>query len=273
MKTCLFILSSIVISALLQLTVSAYMSTTIQGHLANGSTKPSPTIEVYLPSEDARTDIGVIIFPGGGYGKLAPHEGEGYAVFLQSRGIAAFVVEYRLGSAGHRHPAMLEDALAAIHTVRSRADDFAIDPQKLGIMGSSAGGHLAAHALTAYGEYSGDLKPNFGILCYPVIDIAGAFGHEGSRRNLLGDEATRDMRRSVSPDLMVTADTPPCFLWHTVEDAAVPVENSLLFVKALRENNVSFELHVYPKGRHGLGLNADFGWEQALMRWLSEIVR
>jgi acetyl esterase/lipase len=243
----------------------------MHGALENGTTDPSPKIEVYLPVAKGRTDIGVIIFPGGGYRGLAEHEGAGYAHFFQSKGIAAFVVEYRLGGDGHRHPSMLEDALAAIQTVRSRATEFGIDPRKVGVMGSSAGGHLTAHTVTSYGEYSQDLRPDFGILCYPVIDMAGALGHNGSRNNLLGENASRELRLSVSPDLKVTSQTPPCFIWHTVEDAAVPVENSLMFAAALQKNGVPFELHVYPKGRHGLGLNTNFGWEESLVRWLEEL--
>lgn len=243
-------------------------SSSIQGKLTGSSTHPSPKIEVFVPVEKGRTDIGVIIFPGGGYGALAPHEGAGYAHFFQSRGVAGFVVEYRLGKNGHRHPAMIEDALAAIETVRSRAAEFGVDPNKIGVMGSSAGGHLTAHTLTSYGEYSKSLRPDFGILCYPVIEMDGAYTHKGSRRNLVGENPSRELRRSISPELKVSAETPPCFIWHTVEDAAVPVENSLEFASALQRNAVPFELHVYPKGRHGLGLNADFDWEDSLMRWL-----
>mgnify|MGYP001396221564 FL=1 len=240
----------------------------IEGQLENGTTNPAPKIEVFLPVEKGRTDIGVIIFPGGGYRGLAEHEGAGFAHFFQSQGIAAFVVEYRFGSAGYHHPAMLEDALAAIEEVRSRAMEFGIDPDKVGVMGSSAGGHLTAHTLTSYGEYSKELRPDFGILCYSVIEMVGVYTHTGSRRNLLGDEPSRELRRSVSPELKVTAETPPCFIWHTVEDPVVPVENSLSFASALQAKGVPFELHMYPKGRHGLGLITDFLWEESLIRWL-----
>lgn len=242
----------------------------IYGQLVEGTTDPKPKIEVYLPEDDDRSDIAVIILPGGGYGALAKHEGEGYARFFQESGIASFVVEYRLGKNGHRHPSMIEDALAAIQTVRKRADEFGVNPVKVGLMGSSAGGHLAAHTVTAYGEYSEDLRPNFGVLCYPVIEMYGAYTHKGSRRNLLGETASRELILSVSPDLKVNAETPPCFLWHTVEDPVVPVENSMLFASALQKNGVPFELHVYPNGRHGLGMNSDFGWEDSLLRWLND---
>jgi len=138
-------------------------------------------------------------------------------------------------------------------------------------MGSSACGHLAALTLTSYAEYSKDLRPAFGILCYPVIDMAGALGHTGSRNNLLGERPSLEMRRSVSPDLKVSSNTPPCFIWHTVEDTAVPVENSLMFVSALQKHDVPFELHVYPKGRQGLGMNTDYKWEESLLRWLNDL--
>ncbi len=257
-------LNSFIISA-------SQASPSFRGKLQGSTTDASPKIEAFLPVKNGRTDIGVVILPGGGYRGLAEHEGAGYAHFFQSKGIAAFVVEYRLAPGGHKHPAMLEDALAAIQEVRNRASEFGIDPAKLGVMGSSAGGHLTAHTVTSYGEYSKALRPAFGILCYPVIEMDGAFTHAGSRKNLLGDNPSRELRRSVSPELKITSDTPPCFIWHTVEDPVVPVENSLIFASALQAQGVPFELHVYPKGRHGLGLVTDFGWEDSLIRWLNEL--
>ena len=162
----------------LKITVSTSVAqnpSIIHGALENGTTNPSPKIEVFLPVAKERTDIGVIIFPGGGYRGLAEHEGAGYAHFFQSKGIAAFVVEYRLGGDGHRHPAMLEDALAAIQTVRTQAAEFGIDPQKLGVMGSSAGGHLTAHTLTSYGELS---EWNI-LVVFLVEDFLSASGDRG----------------------------------------------------------------------------------------------
>lgn len=252
--------------------VSAEESTRIvMGNLTSSTTGAAPKLEIYLPVEKGRSDIGVIIFPGGGYRGLAEHEGAGYAHFFQSRGIAAFVVEYRLAPGGHKHPAMLEDALAAIQTVRGRAKEFGIDPHKVGVMGSSAGGHLTAHTVTSYREYSESLRPDFGILCYPVIEMDGVYTHKGSRQNLLGENPSRELKRSVSPELKVTAETPPCFIWHTVEDTVVPVENSLIFASALQAHGVPFELHVFPKGRHGLGMKTDYGWEDSLVRWLGKL--
>ena len=251
----------------------------IHASLPGSTTSPSPLIECYLPAAEKRNGVGLIIFPGGGYRMHAEHEGKGYADFFVEAGISCFVTSYRLGGDGtgingHRHPAMLEDALAAIYTVRQRASEWGINPSKIGVMGSSAGGHLTAHSLTAYSQYPSDLslRADFGILCYPVITMTGAHCHTGSRGNLLGEEATEAQASAVSPEQLVTAQTPPCFLWHTWEDQAVPVENSLLFASALRANNVPFEMHIYPKGRHGLGLNTELPWGRDCLRWISEVV-
>lgn len=245
----------------------------IHGTLPSSTTSPNPRIECYLPDAKLHNGVGLIIFPGGGYRMHAEHEGKGYADFFVQAGITCFVTSYRLGADGHRHPAMLEDALAAIHTVRQRASEWGVDPNRIGVMGSSAGGHLTAHSVTAWGEYRGDvsLRPDFGILCYPVIAMNGPFCHTGSRGNLLGEEATAEQSAKVSPELLVNKQTPPCFLWHTWEDPAVPVENSLIFASALRENGVPFELHVYPKGRHGLGLNTELPWGRDCLRWIGEV--
>ncbi|MCX6045479.1 MAG: alpha/beta hydrolase [Chloroflexi bacterium] len=247
--------------------------TQIQAMLPSSTTGAAPLMDCYLPTPAQRNGVGLIIFPGGGYGGHAEHEGKGYADYFVAAGITCFVVRYRLGSANFRHPAMLEDALAALYTVRQRASEWGLDPNKIGIMGSSAGGHLTAHTLVAYDRYASDiaLRPNFGILCYPVIAMTGPYCHTGSRANLLGADADEALMLDVSPERLVTAQTPPCFLWHTVEDAAVPVENSLLFATALRAHGVAFEMHIYPTGRHGLGLNTDLAWASACLRWIAEV--
>lgn len=243
----------------------------LEGNLPGGRTGAAPEIEVYLPTV-AGLGIGVVILPGGGYHGLADHEGRGYAEWLARQGIAGFVVRYRLGSAGYRHPAMLEDALAALRSVRAQAAKFGLRADAIGIMGSSAGGHLAAHALTAWGTYPSEvsLRPDFGILCYPVMTMAGPHAHAGSRSNLLGPEATPAQIEAVCCERLVSSTTPPCFIWHTVADEGVPVENSLMFATALRQHRVAFELHLYAKGRHGLGLDTDFGWEDTCLRWLRQ---
>lgn len=242
---------------------------TITGTLSSGLTNPTPEIECWVPEED-KNKIGLIIFPGGGYGGLAKHEGAGYAEYFSKAGIACFVVTYRLGSQGFRHPAMLEDALAAIRTVRSKATEFGIDPHRIGVMGSSAGGHLAAHAMVAYEQYDSEisLRPDFGVLCYPVISSQGDQAHSGSMKNLLGPDPDPELLASVSCDALPSAETPPCFLWHTVQDAAVPLENSLLYAAALRKHDIPFELHLYQDGRHGLGLQTDFEWGKDCLRWM-----
>ena len=244
---------------------------TMRGRLPQGTTSPAPEITCWIPSRDPN-GMGLIIFPGGGYGGLAEHEGKGYADYFSSHGVACFVVQYRLGSQGFRHPAMLEDALAAVCAVRGAAREFGMDPHKIGVMGSSAGGHLAAHALIAWDRYESPvpLRPDFGILCYPVITSTGEFGHRGSMANLLGPNPSPAQLEAVSCEKHVTEHTPPCFIWHTAEDPGVPVENSLLFASALRKHKIPFELHVYAKGAHGLGLRAPFPWAEACLRWMNE---
>jgi acetyl esterase/lipase len=241
------------------------------GSLENSKTSPSPGIEPFIPDSAGDKKIGLIVCPGGGYEFLAEHEGRGYAEFFRNQGIACFVVQYRLGSGGHRHPAMLEDALAAIETIRKRAGEWGVDPNRIGVMGSSAGGHLAAHAMTAYGNHTSSvsLRPDFGVLCYPVISMRNPFTHTGSRTNLLGENATDTQIDEVSCELLVGPGTPPCFLWHTVEDGAVPVENSLLYASALRTHRIPFEMHLYEKGGHGMGLGAPYPWGQECIRWMN----
>jgi len=241
-----------------------------------------PTLTRYNPPTTAATGAAMVICPGGGYGRLAPHEGEGYAKYLNHHGITAFVLKYRLGSDGYRHPAMLQDVTRAVRLVRSRAEEWGLDEDRIGVMGSSAGGHLASTVLTHFDDGDPDAtdpvdrvssRPDLGILCYPVITM-GPKGHNGSRKNLLGNAPSPEDVESLSNELQVTSETPPCFIWHTVEDAGVPVENSMEFAEALRAAGVPFELHLYEKGRHGLGLgNREGGsilpWAEDCMRWLS----
>ncbi|MEO6036278.1 MAG: alpha/beta hydrolase [Verrucomicrobiota bacterium] len=224
--------------------------------------KDIPTLTAYLPTPESATGAAMVICPGGGYGGLAAHEGEAYALFLKDHGIAGFVLKYRLGSSGYRHPAMLQDVSRAIRTVRAKADEWRLDPKRIGVMGSSAGGHLASTVLTHFDSGKADAedpidrqssRPDLGVLCYPVISM-GEKGHAGSRKNLLGDNPSADLIKDLSNELQVTKETPPCFLFHTVEDSGVPVENSLIFASALRAAGVPFDLHIYEKGPHGMGL-------------------
>ena len=253
------------------------------GALGKGD-KDIPTLTAYLPAPDIATGAAIVVCPGGGYGGLAGHEGADYALFLNQHGVAAFVLKYRLGSAGYRHPRMLEDAARAVRLVRAKSATWKIDPKRVGIMGSSAGGHLASTLLTHFDAGQTDAadpidressRPDVGILCYAVITL-GDKTHQGSKNNLLGKEPDADLVKFLSNELQVTKDTPPCFVWHTAEDKAVPVENSLQFVAALQKNGVPFDLHVYQKGRHGIGLadKAPFTnahpWSRDLVFWLKE---
>ena len=225
--------------------------------------KDIPTLTPYLPAPDKASGAAIVICPGGGYGGLAEHEGAQYARWLNENGIAGFVLKYRLATGGYHHPAMLQDAARALRTVRARAEEWKLDPKRVGIIGSSAGGHLASTLLTHFDAGNADAadplervssRPDLGILCYPVIAMVGPFAHQGSKNNLLGPAPSPDLARELSSDLQVKTNTPPCFIWHTDADPVVPVENSLLFAEALRKAGVPFDLHIYEKGPHGLGL-------------------
>lgn len=255
------------------------------GALGQGS-NDVPTLTAFLPESGKATGAAMVICPGGGYGGLAPHEGAGYAVWFNEHGVAAFVLKYRLGSHGYRHPAMLQDAARAVRTVRARADEWKLDPKRIGIIGSSAGGHLASTLLTHFDAGKPDAadaiervssRPDLGILCYPVITMTGPETHQGSKRNLLGTNAPLELAREVSSELQVTKDTPPTFLWHTGEDTGVPPENSIMFAEALRKAGVPFDLHIYERGKHGIGLGSQpYGggdrhpWTRDCLFWLKQ---
>ncbi len=238
--------------------------------------KDIPTLQPYLPEPSIASGAAIVICPGGGYRALAPHEGKDYALWLNQHGVAGFVLKYRLGSAGYRHPRMLEDAARAVRLVRARAAEWGIAPKRIGIMGSSAGGHLASTLLTHFDAGRPDAadpierqssRPDLGILCYPVISM-GPNAHPGSKNNLLGEDPSPELVKLLSNELQVTPQTPPVFLWHTYEDAAVKVENSLDFAAALRKAGVPFDLHVYQQGRHGIGLGNGHPWTQDCAFWL-----
>ena len=240
-----------------------------------------PTLTPYLPAPENATGAAFVICPGGGYGGLADHEGRGYAEWLAKQGIAGFVLNYRLGSKGYRHPAMLNDAARAVRLTRSRAAEWKIDPKRVGIMGSSAGGHLASTLLTHFDaghpqdadpvEHESS-RPDLGILCYAVITM-GPDTHAGSRTNLLGQNPAPELIDLLSNEKQVTKETPPCFIFHTWEDQAVKVENALAFAQALRKDGVRFDLHIYEKGAHGMGLGKDgqgglHPWTNDCLYWL-----
>jgi acetyl esterase/lipase len=242
----------------------------------------TPTLTPYLPEPAKRNGASMLILPGGGYGGLAEHEGKGYAEWFAAHGITAYVLKYRLGSSGYRHPTMLNDAARGLRMIRAFARRDGLDPARVGVIGSSAGGHLASTLATHFAAGQPDAvdaveressRPDLAILCYAVISF-GEFAHSGSRKNLLGDPAPPDLVKNLSNELQVTPETPPCFLWHTGEDKSVPVENSLLFAAALRRARVPFSLHVYEVGSHGLGLGRPDKpappWAEQLLYWFSE---
>jgi acetyl esterase/lipase len=222
-----------------------------------------PTLTVSLPPADKATGCAVVVCPGGGYGGLADnHEGRQIAEWLNGQGVAAFVLKYR-HAPRYRHPAPLQDAQRAIRTVRARAGEWKVDPRRVGIWGFSAGGHLASTAGTHFDDGKADAddpiervscRPDFLILAYPVITLKEPYTHKGSRDNLLGPNPPEELLNGLCNDEQVTAKTPPTFLFHTGDDTVVPPENSVLFYLALRKHKVPAELHVYEKGRHGVGL-------------------
>jgi len=232
---------------------------------AQGSApEDQPVITPYLPPQGTANGTAVVIFPGGGYQHLSMEkEGSDVANWLTTTGITAFVVRYRLGPKYH-HPLELGDAQRAIRTVRSRAAEWGVDPQRLGIIGFSAGGHLASSAGTHFDAGLGSnadvidrasSRPDFMLLLYPVITMRGdSVTHMGSRKNLLGDTPDDALVRLMSNELQVTRSTPPTFIVHSTDDKTVPVENALMFYQALRNNAVPAELHVFEYGGHGFGL-------------------
>ena len=239
-----------------------------------------PTL-TYYASGRGNSGTAVVLAPGGGYGNLAlNHEGRQVANWFNAQGVATFVLRYRLGPR-YRHPVPLNDALRAVRMVRARAAEFGLRPDRIGLMGFSAGGHLASTAATRFDRGNASSadpidrtssRPDFVILGYPVIASAAPYAHQGSFRNLIGDDAPAELRASLSNDTQVTADTPPTFLFHTNADTAVPPENSILFYMALRKAGVAAELHIFEPGPHGVGLAMNDpvlnAWPPLLSTWL-----
>lgn len=243
-----------------------------------------PKLTIYLPDKDKATGAGIVICPGGGYGHLAmDHEGHQIAQWLNSFGVAGFILQYRHrnSGAGYGHPAPLQDAQRAVRTARSRAREWGVTSDRIGILGFSAGGHLTSTAVTHFNdkvyEPRDDIdkvsaRPDFGVLIYPVISFVEPFTHVGSRRNLLGADASEEMMERFSNERQVTPQTPPCFLVHTWEDTGVPAENSVYFYLAMREAKVSTELHLFAKGPHGFGLGKSIegtsAWPMLCENWM-----
>jgi acetyl esterase/lipase len=223
-----------------------------------------PTLMICPAAKDKANGAAVVICPGGGYGGLAmDHEGYQVANWLNSLGVAGFIVKYRHRGNGVGHPAPLDDAQRAIATVRSRAGEWDVDPNRIGILGFSAGGHLASTAGTHFHKGKPDAadpvqrvscRPDFMILVYPVISFTEPYTHRGSMQNLLGKDPDPNLVEDLSNERRVTSETPPTFLIHSNGDKGVPAENSIAFALALRKAKVPVELHLYEKGNHGFGL-------------------
>lgn len=245
----------------------------------------TPEIEVYLPTNRNNTGVGVLIMPGGGYAGLAyDWEGTDVAKWFNSVGIAAFVLKYRVPlskSVENKEWVPLQDAQRAIRIIRSKAEEYKIDPAKLGVMGFSAGGHLASTLGTHYNQKIPFLtdeveqvsaRPDFLMLMYPVISMNSEITHQGSKDNLIGRNPGDELVKLFSNELHVDAQTPPTFLLHATDDGAVKVENSLVFYQALRNNNIPVEMHIFPSGGHGFGLGIGNPsleqWPTLLNQWI-----
>jgi acetyl esterase/lipase len=243
--------------------------------------RDKPSITVYMPSAGKRNGCAVVVCPGGGYGHLAVgHEGRDIAEWFNAFGVTAFVLRYRIAP-HYRHPSPLMDAQRALRTVRHNAKKWRVDPKRVGIMGFSAGGHLVTTAATHFDAGKSDAadpidrescRPDFLIACYPVVTLTARYTHQGSKRNLLGNSPDPKLVKSLSNELQVTKNTPPTFLFHTVTDRTVPVENSVMFFMACRKAGVPVEMHIYERGRHGVGLAPKDpilkSWPGRLKDWL-----
>jgi acetyl esterase/lipase len=288
----IFMIFSMILLVLLSATAAFAQTTSVRlwsgdAPGAHGTSADDiPTLTPFLPANATGwTTPAIVICPGGGYTGLSmDHEGTAYAEWLNQFGIAGFVLKYRLGSHGYHDPVEQEDADRAVRMVRANAGSWHVDPSMVGIMGSSAGGHLAATVLTRNDAGNAtavdpvdreSCRPTIGILCYPVITMTAPYAHAGSRDNLLGADQSPDRIDLLSAEKQVTSATPPTFVWCTADDNVVPSMNSLLFAQALAANKVTYELHIYPHGPHGLGLGDDtppfaheLPWTRALLRWL-----
>ncbi|QDV72088.1 alpha/beta hydrolase [Botrimarina mediterranea] len=245
-----------------------------------------PVVSVYRPEAMNATGAAVVVFPGGGYaGQAIDKEGHYVAEWLSQRGVTAMVVPYRCGGGKQLHPVPLADAKRAVRLMRSRAEEWGVDTAKIGVMGFSAGGHLAATASTLFdlpleGPLEGiddtfaevSARPDFSILVYPVISMRPEVSHGGSGRNLLGESPDEALVVQMSADEQVTAQTPPALIVHSIDDGAVPVANAQRYYEACRAHGVPVEMHLYETGGHGYGMWATEGsvaaWPAVLEGWL-----
>ena len=232
-----------------------------------------PTLTPYLPAKP--TGAAMLLIPGGSYSGIYEGQAEPFALWLNEQGITVFVLRYRLGSAGYRYPAQLQDAVEAMFQIRGNATKWKIDPKRIGVMGFSAGGHLVSTLINRPGDgmlegrdYAISTRPDLAILCYPVISMITK-PHATSRKMLIGDSPDEKLVRQTSSDLQVKPGLPPVFLWHTMEDKMVPVEHAQLYAATLHQNNVPHELHLYQHGDHGTGLiGTQHPWFADLLFWL-----
>lgn len=248
----------------------------------------TPTLTAYLPDVSDKPTAAVVVCPGGGYQRLAAdHEGRVIAERFREKGIAAFILMYRLPGNGYRHPIPLLDAQRAIRLVRSKAKEWKINPNQIGIMGFSAGGHLASTAGTHFQKSVKiekqetdeidmlSCRPDFMVLVYPVISMQDSITHQGSKANLLGKNPTRQLVDFLSNEMQVTAQTPPTFLVHANDDKSVLPENSIRFYESLRKVAVPAEMHIYLKGGHGFGTRPSTGpaaqWLELCFAWMQQI--
>ncbi|MDF9799656.1 acetyl esterase/lipase [Catalinimonas alkaloidigena] len=246
--------------------------------------KDQPMLIRYPAPENIATGAAVVVCPGGGYNMLAmDHEGHQIARWLNSFGVSAYILTYRLGRNGYKHPIPMNDGKRAIRTVRANAADWNIDEERIGVLGFSAGGHMASTLGTHFDagmEGASDpvdqesSRPDFMVLLYPVISFTEDYQHSGSRVSLLGEDADPATVRLLSNELQVTDDTPPAFLVHTTEDQSVPPENSIYFYLELKKRNIPVEMHIFEKGRHGLGMGAPgtafSSWPGLCEEWMLE---
>lgn len=240
-----------------------------------------PGVYLFLPAKDKANGAAVVICPGGGYGHLAiSYEGDDVARWLNTLGVVGVVLRYRHAPA-YRHPAPMHDAQRALRYVRAHAKDWGVDPQRVGVLGFSAGGHLASTVSTHFDDGMKDAKdaidrhscrPDFSVLLYPVISLCEPYSHGGSRTNLLGKSPDTKLVENLSNERQITKRTPPAFLAHTSEDRAVPPQNSVAYYLALQRLSIPAEMHIYEKGRHGLGLGREDlpfkSWPQRCADWM-----
>ncbi|MBW6501702.1 MAG: alpha/beta hydrolase [Bacteroidales bacterium] len=255
---------------------------TTEGRVTRCERVTDPDLTVFLPPAEKANGTAVLICPGGGYAVLAfDHEGNAIAQWLNEHGIAGIILKYRLPSdriMKDKSSGPLQDAQEAMRTIRRNAKKWNINPDKIGVIGFSAGGHLASTLSTHYAERVYDVKdnisarPDFSLLIYPVISFDAAFTHVGSRNNLIGHDPGEEKVKHFSNELQITSDTPPAFLVHSADDKAVPVRNSISYFNGMQKYGIISEMHVFQKGGHGYGLATEGGtessWPELCIRWL-----